>query len=90
MCVMSMVMDAMYDDWLERWAKEKKWEWNIKPSTLPPIPFPSQEDLALFYKLLERAKKYDEEHNQPDCELEEKKNKLKELAKEMGIEISFP
>ncbi len=27
--------------------------------------------------------------NQPNCELDEKKKKIKDLAKEMGVEISF-
>lgn len=46
--------------------------------------------LHSFEELLRRAKKYDEEHNQPDCELDEKRQALKRIADELGVEIRFP
>lgn len=83
MCVVSMVMDHYLDKW-------------NPPLSIPEINYPPlqrtipQADIDEFYKLLERAREYDKKHNQPDCELEDKKNQLKKLAKELGIEISFP
>ena len=79
MCVLSMVMDA------------KSWEWEKRyPNPLvPAAPLPTKEEIEEFRRLLERARQYDREHGQPDCELEEKRKKLKDLAKELGVEIEF-
>lgn len=41
-------------------------------------------------ELLRDAKKYDEDNGEPDCELDSKKEKLKAIADELGVEISFP
>lgn len=83
-----MVMDHYFDEWGRR----------IIPGTVP-VPFPTYpaplqpmvtpEEIAEFRRLLERARKYDIEHNQPDCEIEEKRKKLKDLAKELNVEIDF-
>jgi hypothetical protein len=37
--------------------------------------------------LLKKAKKYDEENNQPDCEMDEKVALLKKLAEAVGIDL---
>ena len=39
---------------------------------------------------LDRAREYDKAHNQPDCELSEKQEALKKIARECGVEIVFP
>lgn len=75
MCAVSMIMDHYYD----RWDKNK---------VTPPLT-PTQKEIEEFYVLLERAREYDKKHNQPNCEIEEKKEKLRELSKELGIEIKF-
>jgi hypothetical protein len=68
-----------------------------EPFPLPP-PFPvqppRQEELEEFRRLLERARKYDRDKYdrdkyEPDCELEEKRNLLKQMAEKLGIDISF-
>ncbi len=46
--------------------------------------FPQQ-----FEELLRKARKYDEENNEPDCELDDKRLALKKIADEMGVEIKF-
>jgi len=38
-------------------------------------------------QLLIKAKIYDEKNNEPDCELEEKITKLREIAKLVGIDL---
>lgn len=82
MCVYSMIMDHYYDKW--EWPKPQP---EIKP-TLPKYypPIPTQEEIDEFKKLLERAREYDKKHSEPECELKEKKQKLLDLAKELGIE----
>lgn len=37
--------------------------------------------------LLAKAKKYDEEHNEPDCQMEEKVAILKKIAELVGVEL---
>jgi hypothetical protein len=49
-----------------------------------------QEDIDEFYRLLERAREYDKRHNEPECELEEKKARLIKLADELGITLEWP
>lgn len=41
-------------------------------------------------ELMRKAKKYDEMTGQPDCELDEKRQALKKIADELGVEIQFP
>lgn len=89
MCVMSMVMDHYHD----------KWKPLVEPATIPapppylpwvaPVPMITPAEIEEFRRLLERARKYDAEHAQPDCEMEEKRQRLKDLAKELGVEIDF-
>lgn len=37
--------------------------------------------------LLRKAKKYDEEHNEPECEIEEKMATLRKVAKLVGVDL---
>lgn len=76
MCVVSMVSDHYYDKWkpVEPWPQQV-------PNCQPFIPY---QDLEEFRKLLERAREYDKQHNQPECANTEKFRKLKELLKEAG------
>lgn len=85
MCVYSMIMDH-YDDKWRRLVQSPSPVIQLQP--IPPA-MPSQEEIDEFHRLLERAREYDRKHNQPDCELEEKKRKLQKLADELGIEINF-
>lgn len=86
MCVVSMVMDHFYEGW--KYRQPQPW---IVPM---PVPFPgttpiSPAELDEFRRLLERAREYDKKMNQPDCELEEKRQKLLKLAGELGVNIDF-
>jgi hypothetical protein len=89
MCVYSMIMDHRYDEWTRKYLPPSE------PYGPTPNPFspqtPTQEEIDEFRRLLERAREYDRIHNEPDCEVEEKKKLLRELAKKLGIEdkISF-
>lgn len=91
MCVVSMIFDYEYDKWKRNIQPWKKYPYDPNTPYVPPyIPtpqpkLPTQEEIDEFYELLKRAKKYDKENNQKDCETEEKKKKLKDLAKELGI-----
>lgn len=95
MCVVSMVMDHYWDKWQPyKVPFPSPYE---QPATIyPPVqpivtrPLIPQADIDEFYKLLNRARDYDKKNNEPDCELDEKKERLKKLAKELGAEIVFP
>lgn len=90
MCTMSMIVDHQHDWWLRRYEQMLPYVGPVPPSqTIMVQPMVTPEEIAEFRDLLERARKYDREHGQPDCELAEKKQKLKDLAELMGVDISF-
>lgn len=82
MCVYSMIVDHHWDKWKD-----------IKPLPFTPsqpyIPAISPLEIEEFRKLLERAREYDKKNNEPDCELEEKKERIRKLAKDLNIKIHF-
>ena len=100
MCAVSMIMDHGYDT-LRQWTLPNTTpfmptpiEPNVTIVTNPIPPIPSPDELARFIKqfegLLEKARQYDLDHGQPDCELDEKRLALKKIADEMGVTINFP
>ena len=76
MCVVSMITDH----YLDKWKRNSDWAMPI---------LPTQQEIDEFRRLLERAREYDRQHNQPDCGLEEKRAAVKKLADELGIDVSF-
>ena len=86
MCVMSMVYDRYIDKWNERLPQIPPLQWPPNPT---PPPLITREEVQELLDWVRRARIYDEKMNQPNCELEEKKKKLKELATLLGVQISF-
>lgn len=83
----------IYDHYHEKWNKPiyidvPPWMSPIEQTKPKPSPI-TPEEIEEFRRLLDRARKYDQEHNQPDCELESKRQKLRDLSKELGVEIDF-
>lgn len=99
MCTVSMIMDHYQDKWTRPPIQPMFWpQTSTEPggAPLPPdgfhVPAPpqiSKEEVEEFRQLLERARKYDKERGEPDCELEEKRQELLKLAGELGVDISF-
>ena len=88
MCVVSMVMDGGLD-WLRRYDRP----YPVYVPFAVPGPPPQQlppEWVEWFNEQLRKAKKYDEQTGQPDCENEGKKKSLQEIADRLGIKIDFP
>ena len=85
MCTVSMIMDARLDDW------QRRYPYSV---TGPAIPYtqpqlPTQQELDEFRRLLDRAREYDKAHGEPDCELEEKRARIKDLADKLGVKVEF-
>lgn len=93
MCVYSMIVQDRIDKWRDYINPLIP---NTIPNTYPGdyIKIPSNEELKKeieeLKRLLKKAKIYDEETNQKDCENDDKKRILKEIAEKLGVEIEFP
>ncbi len=91
MCVMSMILDQYNQDWQK---------WFLPPPPLPYVPaqplvtpfnplVPSPHDMDLFKKMYDAAREYDKANGEPDCELDAKKQQIKDLAAKLGVDVSF-
>lgn len=91
MCTVSMVSDHYRETWPQRY-----------PSIFPPSPVETwpnlngvsreefeslKRDVEDMKALLQRAKKYDEDNHEPDCEIEEKMDLLRKISAAVGINL---
>ncbi len=96
MCVVSMITDFYYEKWKEQ-IIPPPWDNNGKiippqggSGTSPPTtPAITPEEIEEFRKLLERAREYDKKNSEPECEMQSKKDLIKELADKLGVKIDF-
>lgn len=92
MCVYSMIGDHYNDKWREQypWAVQPVTDTNINV-TYPPVSREEfdelKKDVKEMKELLKRAKIYDAEHGQPDCQIEEKIALLRRVAELVGIDL---
>lgn len=89
MCTVSMVMDHYGEKWGQWTQIGWPYQPNVFPPAVPPEPRISQAEIDEFRSLLERARRYDKEHGEPDCELNAKKMRILALADELGVAIDF-
>lgn len=92
MCVVSMISDHYIEKWQEKLHPPVTVPYYARPfDPAPPLDPPTitPEEVEEFRRLLERARKYDKRTGQPDCELEEKRKTLKDLARQLGVAIEF-
>ena len=89
MCVVSMVMDQGWKD-LQPYIPPQ-------PTTTTWVAGASQAEVGelrrkveALERMLKAAKLYDEALDQPDCELEEKKQQLRDLSEQLGVPIEIP
>lgn len=101
MCVVSMVGDHYADKWKDReWIKPLQpgrvypiGEPYVDEGTRIDLPIRREEFDALkreveeMKTLLKRAKEYDERNHEPDCEIEEKMDLLRRVAKLVGVDL---
>lgn len=98
MCVVSMIGDHYRDRWPDQypWAQP----WVLPPNggavtiTWPSTPAVSREefealrrDVLEMKELLKKAKAYDERNNEPECEVDEKMDVLRRVAKLVGVDL---
>jgi hypothetical protein len=96
MCVVSMIGDHYRDKW-EPWVSPMNPNnpWTIYPANPLPteLPISRQEfdelkrEVAEMVALLKRAKKYDEDNGEPNCELDEKMAILRKVAELVGVDL---
>lgn len=91
MCTVSMVLDHYNDKWKDDMVLTTV-SWPPQP---PLTALPTREEFEALKRdveemkaLLKRAKQYDIDHNEPDCELAEKKNKVRKICELVGVDIS--
>ena|SRR5271166_5403652 len=101
MCVTSMIYDHYNDKY--PFTVPQPYTPYVPLPSIPPTPTQwiftpplTAEEIADFRKdmiemkkLLERAREYDRRTGQADCELAEKKDKIKKLAEALGVDVSF-
>lgn len=86
--------------WPDGPSVEPTWPYETKPWVTPMVPWDPNKvsreefdrvvrELEDLKQLLKRAKKYDEDNNEPDCEIDEKVETLKKIAKAFGVEIEI-
>ena len=89
MCVVSMVGDHYRD----KWGHQTTGIWPGLEPLLQPVPVSRHEfealkaEVAEMVALLKRAKQYDADNNEPDCEVEDKMDLLRKMAKLVGVDL---
>lgn len=88
MCVVSMIGDHYNDKWKDQ-------PWNNPYNAGKWVPLATQQQIDELRKeveemkeLLKKAKIYDEENDQKDCEMDEKVELLKRVAELVGVDLS--
>lgn len=101
MCVVSMVGDHYADKWRDKpWVSPRQpfrvypdgWPWADEGTRIE-NPISRQEFDALrkeveeMKELLKRAVKYDEDNDEPHCEVEDKMDLLRRVAAAVGVDL---
>jgi hypothetical protein len=86
MCVVSMVGDHYQDKWQDL-PGIASWPLHPQPEISRQEFDQLKRDVEEMKALLQRAKKYDEENGEPDCEIEEKMALLRKVARMVGVDL---
>ena len=94
MCVVSMIGDHYREKWEPQFPQNPVQPYQVFPYN-PPSRYEFDElkkEVLEMKELLKRAKKYDEETGQKDCEMEDKVALLKKVAEMVGVSLDdiFP
>lgn len=95
MCVVSMVGDHYNDKWKPYFPPQNK-IWPKWPDDNKTYPAPSvsriefnelKKQVEEMIALMKRAKKYDADNNEPDCEIEDKIGFIRKVAKLVSVDL---
>lgn len=91
MCVYSMIGDHYNDKWREQYpqvipSSGSSTTWNITGISREEFE-ELKKDVQEMKSLLKRAKIYDEEHGEPDCQKDEKIALLRKIAELVGVDL---
>lgn len=87
MCSLSVVMDYGIQQWPKYTAMPEPMIFGPIPKSEPPGP--TKEQFEEFLKLMRAAKRFDEATGQPNCELESKKQIIRDMAKQLGVPVEL-
>lgn len=97
MCVVSMVSDQFNDQWKDWERRLPTFTPNGPKITGEPVPLAGyvtkaefellRREVELLRDLLVRAIEYDRRNNEPDCQVDEKIERLKKIAQLVGIDL---
>lgn len=94
MCVVSMIGDHAKEVWPKRypWFGQPYLPQGIAPDVSPRAPSQAEFDqlkreVENLKELLIRAKKYDEQNDEPACEMEDKVKFLRMVAESVGVNL---
>lgn len=88
MCATSMIGDYYKDTF-----QKQPWFPNMPSVTVPAVPITRAEfddlkrQVGEMVELLKRAKDYDARNNEPECEMDEKMDLLRRVAKLVGVNL---
>lgn len=96
MCAVSMIGDHYRDKWQDNgWYTRVSVPAVQMPQVVLHAPQIQREEFESLKRevlemkeLLKRAKKYDEDNNEPDCEIDEKMDLLRRVANLVGVELN--
>lgn len=94
MCTVSMVGDHYNELWPKKYPEVFPSSPAVSSATWPYLNGISREEFDALKRdveemklLLKRAVKYDEDNNEPHCEIEEKMDLLRKIAAAVGIDL---
>lgn len=91
MCIVSMIADHYRDKWYPNipstGTASADWEKIFNPPATRKELEELKEEVEELKKLLARAKAYDEQNKEPNCEMEDKMKLLKAVARAVGIDL---
>lgn len=93
MCSVSMIGQHYDDMWKKQpWYPQPGLGGGVSTITIGPAVTRAEFDdlrrqVAEMKELLKRAKKYDEDNGEPDCEIDDKMERLRQIATIVGINL---
>lgn len=89
MCVVSMIGDHYSEKWREVWPQVTTPTFQFELAVTRAEFDALKRDVEECKALLRRAKQYDKDNDEPDCEIEEKMELIRRVAKAVGVDLEL-